>query len=173
MWMFSRPYSALCGAILHVSICLHMHRSQLGTLTNASYLWYAFFGFFTGNPHRQLIVSCIFFPSTLFHFALECLLCGVKKSCRIEHCYRAALWNAPSPNLILALLKIVCIPNRTDRPLFRESHCCPGRWKRPLCASSTEERPHEIFTGQHLVWDQERGAGGSTTLLPKTARPQL
>lgn len=115
-----------------------------------------------------------FFPlSPFFHFAMECLMWGVKKSCRVEHCDRAALWYAPSPNLILAVLKIVCIPSRTDRPLFPESLCCPGRWKRPLCASSTAQRPHEIFTGQHLVWDQERGARESTTLLPITARPQL
>ena len=59
-----------------------------------------------------------FFPSPLFHLAMECLMWGVKKSCRVKHCSRAALWYAPSPNLILAVLKIVCVPGRTDRPLF-------------------------------------------------------
>lgn len=115
----------------------------------------------------------LFSPSPLFHFAMECLMWGVKKSCRVKHCNRAALWYAPSPNLILAVLKIVCVPSRTDRPLFPESLCCPRRWKRPLCTSSTAQRPHEIFTGQHLVWDRERGARESTTLPPITARPQL
>lgn len=77
-----------------------------------------------------------------FHFAMECPIWGIKTSCRAEQCGMP-----PSPNLILAVLKIVCVLSRTDRPLFPES-CC---WKQPLCASSVAPRPHEIFTGQHMV----------------------
>lgn len=146
MWTFSLSYSGLCGAILYVSICLYMHRNQLGTLTNTSYLWHAFSAFSLETRTDSSLFHA-FFPSPLFHFAMECLMWGVKKSCRVKHCSRAALWYAPSPNLILAVLKIVCVPSRTDRPLFPESLCCPRRWKRPLCASSTAQRPHEIFTG--------------------------
>lgn len=88
-----------------------------------------------------------FSPSPVFHFAKECFMCGVKKSSRVQQSSSAAPWPAPYPNLILAVLKIVCIPSRTDSPLFPESLGCPRRWKRPLCANGTAPCPREIFTG--------------------------
>lgn len=168
--------SAIQRSLWYDLVCIHL--SLYAQKSTWHPYWHfisltCLFGFFTGNSHRQLIVSCIFPPSPLFRFAMECLMWGVKKSCRVKHCGRAALWYAPSPNLILAVLKIVCVSSWTDRPLFPESLCCSRRWKRPLCASSAAQRPHEIFTGQHLVWDGERGAGESTILPPITARPQL
>lgn len=41
---------------------------------------------------------------------------------------------APSANLILAALKVVCVPRRTDSPLFAV-WCC---WLRPLCTGCTQ-----------------------------------
>lgn len=111
---------------------------------------------------------CFIYPPPFFHFAMECLMWGVKKCGGVEHCDRATLWYALSPNLILAALKIVCIPRRTDRPLFPESLCCPV-----LCVPITHQRSHEKFTGQHLVWDREKGARVSITLPPMTAWPWL
>lgn len=176
IWAYESKRS-LCHTVLFVVLSLHIHLSRYALKTTWHPHWgfislTCLFDFFTGNSHRQLIVSCIF-PSPLFHFAMECLMWGLKKSCRVEHCSRAALWNAPSPNLILAVVKIVCVPSRTDRPLFPESLCWPRRWKRPLCSSSTAQRPHEIFTGQHLVWDRERTAREPTTLPPITLKVTL
>lgn len=150
-----------------VSICTEVNLAPLLTLHIS-----AFSAFWLETDTDSSLFHA-FFPSPPFHFAMECLMWGVKKSCRVKHCGGAALWYAPCPNLILAVLKIVCVPSRTDRPLFPESLCCPRRWKQPLCASSTAQRPHEIFTGQHLVWDRERGAREPTTLPPITERPQL
>lgn len=107
--------------------CVHMHRSHLGTLTNASYLLYAFSAFSLETHTGSSLFRAFFFsPLSPFSFRLGMPDVRSKEVLSVEHCYRAAVWNAPSPNLILALRKIVCIPSRTDRPLFQESHCCPG-----------------------------------------------
>lgn len=115
--------------------------------------------FFTVRSHRQLIVQCIFLSPLFSHLAMECLMWGVKSPAVLIIMTEPFSGMLFSLNLIWALLRIVCIPRQTDRPLFSESLFCPGRWKRPLCASSpTPQWPDEIFTGQHLVWDQERRA---------------
>lgn len=154
-------------------VCIHLSLYAQKSTWHPSYLWHAISAFSLDTHTDSSLFHALppFLP--FFHFTMECLMWGVKKSCRVEQCGSAALWPAPSPNLILAVLKIVCVPSRTDRPLFPESLRCPRRSKRPLCASSTALRPHEIFTGQHLVWDRERGARESTTLPPITTRPQL
>lgn len=95
MWMWTFSQSLWCYLeCIHLS--LYAQKSTWHPDQHfISLTW--LFGFFTGNSHRQLIVSCIFFPSPLFHFAMECLMWGVKKSCRVKHCGRAALWYAPFP----------------------------------------------------------------------------
>lgn len=159
MNMFRLTYSALCGA---VSICLYMHRSQLGTLSNTSYLWHAFLAI-SLDTDTDSSLFCVRAPSSpLFHFAMECLMWGVKKSCRVEQCGRAALWPAPSPNLILAVLKIVCVPGRTDRPLFPERLCCPRRSKRPfVCQWHSTEASWNIYRPTPGVRQRERSQEAS------------
>lgn len=157
--VFSVSHTALCPAIMYDFICLDMHRNQLGTLSNTSYLWHAFLTFSLKTKTDSSLFRAPP-PSAVFHFAMECFMCGAKTSSRVEQCGTAAPWLAPSPNLILALLKIVCIPSQTDRPLFPESLCFSRHWKRPLCASSTAPSSHEKFTGWHLVWDGEKEEPG-------------
>lgn len=124
-----------------ISIC-----TELGTLTNTSYLWHAFLSFSLTTHTDSSLCHAFFPPSPVFHFAMECFMCRVKKSSRVEQCRSAAPWPAPHPNLILAVLKIVRIP-RPNWQASVSSLCCPRSWKRPLCTNSTALFCHEIFTG--------------------------
>lgn len=127
---------------VHLSQCAQ-HLAPLLTLHTSDMPFRLFHWKLTQTAHCVMHFS----PCPVFHFAMECFMCAVKKPSRVEQCSSAAPWPAPSLNLILAVLKIVCIPCRTDRPLFPKSLCCSRCWKRPLCTNSTAPSAHEIFTG--------------------------
>lgn len=168
MWTFCPQHCTLCALSPHISvyICTLLNFASFISRMCSS----------TVRSYRKLIVQCIFplLPfSVFFRLAMECMMWGLRGP---------TMWNimtellpgmAPfSLNLILAVLKIVCILGCTDRLLFSESLLRPGCWKRPLCASRRPQRPFEIFTGQHLVWNQRRRRVTRDTTQPG-ARAQL
>lgn len=107
----------------HISTRLYMHTAQLCTLYILDVLFHC-------KIVQKAHCSAYFSPSPLlffFRLAMECMIRGLRGP---------TMWNimtellpgmAPfSLNLILAVLKIVCIPGRTDRPLFSQSLLRPG-----------------------------------------------
>lgn len=116
---------SLCRCPPIYPLVLYMHTAQLCTLYISDVLFHC-------KIVQKAHCSAYFSPSPLlffffFHLAVECMIRGLRGP---------TMWNimtellpgmAPfSLNLILAVLKIVCIPGRTDGPLFSESLLRPG-----------------------------------------------
>lgn len=137
-----------------------MHTAQLCTLYILDVLFHCKIG-------QKAHCSTYFSPSPLlvfFRLAMECMMWGLRGPTMWNIMTELLSGMAPfSLNLILAVLKIVRILDCTDRLLFSESLLRPGYWKRPLCSSRRPQRPFEIFTGQHLVWNQRRRVTRDTT----------